>query len=68
MFNPVIAIWLVLVALTLNVVAFVIRFVEKRRRPHEFSELREARSQSYQAVDRDYRNKTKGAAVYVLRR
>jgi hypothetical protein len=36
MFKPIIVIWLVLLILALNVVAFVTRFLEKRRLPHDF--------------------------------
>jgi hypothetical protein len=37
MFGTTIVIWLVLLVLALNVIAFVTRIIEKRRLPHDFS-------------------------------
>jgi hypothetical protein len=54
MFRPTIVIWLVLLMLALNVVAFVTRIIEKYRLPMASEDHQKEPSLSYRPVNRRY--------------
>jgi hypothetical protein len=54
MFRPTIVIWLVLLAVALNVVAFVTRIIEKCRLPMTSEEHQKEPSLSYRPMNRRY--------------